>query len=112
MPEPPEASPFGPPRLYRDRWRGWVSDPLIKKAGITFDCTPSGPIIAPTGKFRVCAYHIDFDERPTCWLDVETLTEAIYICDNIDEAAGAWNVDFAAAYDDAGARVTKSKLEE
>lgn len=102
MPEPPETSCFGPPGLYGDRWQSWVSDPLIEQAGITFDRTPSGPISAPTGKFRVCAYHIDFDERPTCWLDVETLAEAVYICENIGEAAAAWNVDFAVAYDDAG----------
>ncbi len=102
MHEPPETSHCDAPRIYRDRWYSWVSDPLIEKAGIIFDRTPSGPILAPNGKFRVCAYHIDFDERPTCWLDVETLAEAVYSCENIGEAAAAWNVDFAVAYDDAG----------
>jgi hypothetical protein len=52
---------------FRDRWLNWVSDPLIEQTGMTFDRTQSGPIIAPIGKFRVCASHIDFDERATCW---------------------------------------------
>lgn len=106
MREPTQTSRLGPPSLYRDRWQSWARDPLIEQAGITFDRTPSRPIIAPTGKFRVCAYHIDFDERPTCWLDVETLAEALYVCENIGEAAATWNVDFAAAYDDIGMRAT------
>jgi hypothetical protein len=46
MPEPPNALSFGPPSLYRDRWLNWVSDPLIEKAGTTFDRTPSGPVLA------------------------------------------------------------------
>lgn len=112
MREPPETLRFGPPRLYRDRWLSWVSDPLIEQTGITFDRTPPGPIIAPAGKYRVCAYHIDFDERPTCWLDVETLAEALYVCDNIGQAVGGRNVDFAVAYDETGEQATKRKLEE
>ena len=102
MPEPPNALSFGPPSLYRDRWLNWVSDPLIEKAGTTFDRTPSGPVIAPIGKFRVCAYHIDFDERPTFWLDVDTLAEALYVCENIGEATRGRNVDFAVAYNEIG----------
>lgn len=102
--EEPHLSRFGPPGAYRDRWRRWVSDPLIETAGITFDRAPSGAIVAPTGTFRVCAYHIDVDERPSCWLDVDTLAEARYVCANLSEAAAGWNVDVAVAYDDAGGR--------
>lgn len=107
---PPQTSRPGPPRFYRDRWRSWVSDPLIEQAGITFDRTPSGPIVAPTGKFRVCAYHIDFCERPTCWLDVEPLAEALYVCENIGETGAGWNVDFALAHYEIGGQITKPKL--
>ena len=112
MPEPQNALSFGPPSLYRDRWINWVSDPLIEKTGLTFDRTPSGPIIAPMGKFRVCAYHIDFDERPTCWLDVGSLAEALYVCENIDEAARGRNVDIAVAYDENGEQATKPKSDD
>lgn len=90
------------PRDYQDKWIGWVTDPLIEKAGITFDRTPSGPIHAPAGMIRVCAYHIDFDERPTCYLDVADIEEARFICHHIDAARGGWNVDFAVAYDAGG----------
>jgi hypothetical protein len=107
MREPRQSSSFGPPGIYRGRWQSWGNDPLVERAGITFDRTPSGPIIAPAGKFRVCAYHIDWDERPTCWLDVDTRAEAIYVCENLCEAAGDRNVDVAVAYDDTGRRVTE-----
>ena len=60
----------------RERWIGWVQDPLIATHGVTFDRTPAGLIVAPAGKVRVCAWHMDFDERPTCYLDVETADEA------------------------------------
>lgn len=86
---------------YRERWVGWVQDPLIATHGITFDRTPAGLIAAPAGKVRVCAWHADFDERPTCFLDVETADEARAICADLSEACG-WNVDFATAHDDAG----------
>ena len=87
---------------YRDRWIGWVKDPLIASAGITFDRTPAGEIVALKGLVRVCAWHMDFDERPTCYLDVESAEEARAICARLFEACG-WNVDFATAHDDAGA---------
>ena len=86
---------------YRDRWIGWVKDPLIASAGLTFDRSPAVAIIAPAGKVRVCAWHMDFDERPTCYLDVASAEEARLICQNLCEACG-WNVDFATAHDDAG----------
>lgn len=86
---------------YRDRWVGWVKDPLIASAGVTFDRTPAGLIVAPSGKVRVCAWHMDFDERPTCYLDVENAEEAARICAELFEAC-RWNVDFATAHDDAG----------
>jgi hypothetical protein len=86
---------------YRDRWVGWVKDPLIASAGLTFDRTPAGLIVAPPGKLRVCAWHMDFDERPTCFLDVESTDAARAICAELFAACG-WNVDFATAHDEAG----------
>ena len=86
---------------YRERWVGWVKDPLIGTHGITFDRTLAGLIVAPAGKMRVCAWHTDFDERPTCFLDVDTAAEAARICAGLSAACG-WNVDFATAHDDAG----------
>lgn len=87
--------------IYRDRWTGWVKDPLIETHGLTFDRTPAEKIVSPPGMVRVCAWHMDFDERPTCFLDVATLSEAQAICAALPEACG-WNVDFATAHDDAG----------
>ncbi|MEQ1782573.1 MAG: hypothetical protein ABMA14_14515 [Hyphomonadaceae bacterium] len=89
---------------YRDRWIGWVKDPLIASAGLTFDRTPAETIVAPKGMVRVCAWHMDFDERPTCYLDVASAEAARLICENLFEACG-WNVDFATAHDDAGVTV-------
>ena len=86
---------------YRENWVGWVKDPLVETHGLTFDRTPAGTIVAPSGMFRVCAWHMDFDERPTCYLDVATLREAQAICAALADACG-WNVDFATAHDDAG----------
>ena len=86
---------------YRDRWEHWVKDPLIAKVGLTFDRTPAGRIAAPSGKIRVCAWHMDFDERPTCFLDVDDAGEARFVCANLVACCG-WNVDFATAHDEAG----------
>lgn len=90
---------------YHARWFGWVQDPLIEIAGITFDRTPSGPIHAPPNTIRVCAYHIDFDERPTCYVDVVDIAEAQFICSNLSLTCGKWNVDYAVAYDSRGVAV-------
>lgn len=90
-----------PLEVYRDRWVGWVNVPLLETHGLTFDRTPAGMIVAPAGRVRVCAWHMDFDERPTCYLDVANREEAERICANLFEACG-WNVDFATAHDDAG----------
>lgn len=89
---------------YRERWIGWVHDPNIEKHGITFDRTPSGVIVAPAGKVRVCAWHADFDERPTCYLDVDTAGEAERICAALYTACG-WNVDYATAHDAEGSMI-------
>lgn len=86
---------------YRDRWVGWVRDPMLDTHGVTFDRTPAGRIVAPQGTVRVCAWHADFDERPTCYLDVAGVEEARAICADLFAACG-WNVDFATAHDDAG----------
>ena len=87
---------------YRDRWMSWVRDAMLETHGITFDRTPAGLIVAPAGMVRVCAWHMDFDERPTCYLDVASADEARAICADLFEACG-WNVDFATAHDDTGA---------
>ena len=79
-----------------------VRDPSIEVAGITFDRTPSGPIHAPPNTIRVCAYHIDFDERPICYLDVADIAEARFICGNISSARGKWSMDYAVAYNSNG----------
>ena len=92
---------------FRDRWSSWVKDPLIEVTGLTFDRTPAGKIVAPPGMVRVCAWHIDFDERPTCYIDVADVEEARAICGMLAEACG-WNVDFATAHDDAGSVIVAS----
>lgn len=94
-------------KRYRDLWVDGVQDPLIAKHGLTFDRTGAGAISAPPGKIRVCAWHIDFDERPTCWLDVASREEAAFICDNLTECCGR-NVDYATAFDAAGTMVVKA----
>jgi hypothetical protein len=82
-------------------WLGWAKDPIAEKHGVSFDRTPAGVIRAPAGQFRVCAYHIDFDERPTCYTDVATIEEAAELCARLGEHC-TWNVDFASAFDDQG----------
>ena len=93
-----------PPELavYATRWSGWVKDPLIRQAGITFDRTPAGRITAPPGKVRLCAYHIDFDERPTCYQDVDTPEIARQVVEHFQALSGDWNVDYIVAYDETG----------
>jgi len=91
------------PRL--PRWLRWSHDPLAEATGISFDRTPQGRIAAPRGQYRVCAYHIDFDERPTVYVDVATLAEAVSLCDDLADARGDWNVDYAVVYDDEGNHV-------
>jgi hypothetical protein len=88
-----------------DAWRPWSDDPVAARTGVSFDRTPSGPILAPPGRFRVCAYHVDFDERPTCWRDVATLQEAARICASLPAERGGWNVDYAMAFDETGSVV-------
>lgn len=90
---------------YRKRWTSWSKDPLIKLAGISFDRTPAGKIVAPEGMFRVCAYHIDFDERPTLFMDLSSEAEAQFVIKNFHEVAGGMNVDYAEAYNDQGHKI-------
>lgn len=106
------TTPDDPPAaiaLVRDRWRPFrEDDSAAARAGVSFDRTPAGPIVAPPGRVRVAAYHLDFDERPTCVVDVDTLAEALLVCAHLD-AACTWNVDYANAYDDAGRLVASSR---
>lgn len=95
---------FPAPENYRSLWIGWVKDPLLTGHGLTFDRTPAGVVSAPEGAVRVCAWHADFDERPTCYLDVASEAEARWICENFSAACG-WNVDFVTAHDDAGREI-------
>ena len=83
-------------------WQSWHHDPVAESAGISFDRTPADKILAPAGQIRVCAYHYDFDERPTVFVDVESLAEAEEICQQLDQYRGDWNVDFATAFDHSG----------
>jgi len=57
---------------------------------------------APASRFRVCAFHIDFDERPTCYVDVATLERAEAITMNLSDLRAGRNVDYATIYDDQG----------
>ncbi|MGZ3421018.1 MAG: hypothetical protein ACXWUG_04630 [Polyangiales bacterium] len=82
-------------------WVGWSTDPVAAKTGVSFDRTPAGKIAAPVGRFRVCAYHVDHDEHPTCFTDVATRDEAVALCDHLGDHC-SWNVDFAVVYDDEG----------
>jgi hypothetical protein len=99
---------MGQPSLesYRDKWISWVKDALLEAHGVTFDRTAAGVIIAPLGFIRVCAWHVDFDERPTCYQDVATPEEATRICANLVDAC-SWNVDFATAHDAADVEIVK-----
>jgi hypothetical protein len=92
------------PEPARREWTAWSTDPVAARSGVSFDRTAAGKIAAPAGRFRVCAYRVDHDEHPTCYLDVDTLEEAARFCDHLAEHCG-WNVDFAAAFDDKGERV-------
>lgn len=85
-------------------WISWIDDPIARATGITFDRTPADDIVAPAGRFRVCAYHIDFDERPTCYADVDTLEEAQALATQVNETLTGFNVDYALVYDDQGRR--------
>lgn len=94
-----EPTPLFRAEFYKTRWTSWVIDPRTEGTGLIIDHTPSGPVHAPEGKIRVCLYHIDFDERPTCFLDVNSAREAQFICDNFHVSRGDWNVDYALAFD-------------
>lgn len=96
------------PQERAKEWRGWIDDPRIARAGVTFDRSPADDIQAPRHLFRVCAYHIDFDERPTCYRDVATLEIAKAICTDLNAHCPRWNVDYAVAYDDHGRIVASS----
>jgi len=103
-------TPFFRPEAYCDRWQNWVNDPVASAAGLIVDHTPSGPVHAPENKIRVCLYHIDFDERPTCYLDVNSVREAEFICANFNDCRGGWNVDYALAYDDKAQEVAAYRI--
>lgn len=96
-------------KIFSERWIGWVGDDLIERAGITFDRTPAGDIAAPSDMFRVCAYHIDFDERPTSYQDLSSLHDAKLICERLPDCRGPWNVDYAAVFDDKGEIVVSGR---
>ena len=83
-------------------WQPWSDDPVARETGISFDRTPAGPIHAPPGHFRVCAFHIDFDERPVCFVDVPTLEEAEAIRAALPQDSGGFNVDYGIVYAEDG----------
>lgn len=90
-------------------WRAWSDDPLAAQTGVSFDRRPAGKISAPPAKFRVCAYHIDFDERPTAYVDVDSLGEAQRICEKLSSVRGDFNVDYAQAFDERGKLVVNGR---
>ena len=85
-------------------WNPWDDDPVARATGVSFNRELAGKIQAPAGCVRVCAWHIDFDERPVCCVDVSTLAEAVAIADGLSDNC-AYNVDFASAYDERGEMV-------
>lgn len=80
-------------------WTHWGA---ASPSGVSFDRTPSGPIRAPEGRYRVCAYHIDFDERPVCYVDVDTEARARAVAENLHDDSGGYNVDYACVFDAKG----------
>lgn len=105
-----KATPIFRAQTYCENWKSWSANPVASAAGLIVDHTPSGPIFAPDDKIRVCLYHIDFDQRPTCYLDVNSVREAEFICENFSECRGDWNVDYALAYDSTGTTVAAYRL--
>ncbi len=90
----------------RMAWQRWTTDPVAAATGVSFDRSPAGEIRAPTGLLRVCAYHIDFDERPVCYVDVATLAEAEQLCEALGERC-RFNVDYALIYDERGEQLNR-----
>ena len=82
-------SDFPNAAFYSLRWQNWAG----------------ADTAAEPGRFLLCAYHIDFDERPTVWMEVDSREEAVYICEHFEVARGEHNVDFCVAYDDRGRQV-------
>lgn len=103
-------TPLYRPDTYANRWVSWLQDPKTAATGLILDHTPSGPIRAPENKVRVCLYHIDFDERPTCYLDVNSVREAQFVCDHFSECRGGWNVDYALAFDEDAKEVAAFRI--
>lgn len=93
---------------YKERWQTWSKDPMIQTHGFTFDMTPAGEILAPEGKFRVCAYHVDWDERPRIFMDVSSKAEVDFIMENFYDIVRGRNVDFGVVYDDKGKTVVSN----
>lgn len=87
-------------------WKRWGKpDPQTEALGFRIGPDPaSGPISAPPGQFRVCAYHIDWDEQPRCYVDVPDEREARRIADGVPGNT-KFNVDYAAIFDDRGRSV-------
>lgn len=104
------VTPLYRPEAYRERWLSWVNDPRTDGTGLIVDHTPSGPVHAPDGKIRVCLYHIDFDERPTCYLDVNSIREAEFVCAHFQDCRGTWNVDYAIAWDEEAKEVAAFRI--
>ena len=105
-----EPIPLFRAETYAPKWQAWVTDPRTEGTGLILDHTPSGRIKAPKGKVRVCLYHIDFDERPTCYLDVNSKAEAEFICQHFHDCRGDWNVDYALAWDETGKEVAAFRI--
>lgn len=95
---------FPDPEFYRLLWRPWIDDPMAEQSGVSFDRTDAGVIRAAAGRVLLCAWHIDRDERPTCWMDVASLAEALHVRDHF-AAACTGNVDVLTLHDAEGGRI-------
>ena len=85
-------------------WKPWSDDPVARATGVSFNRTPAGKIAAPPAQFRVCAWHIDFDERPVCYVDVDSSSIAEAIAEAL-QANCRFNVDYACVYDERGVQI-------
>lgn len=86
-------------------WQRWGEDAMAEKYGSTFDMTEAGTIAAPPGKLRVCGWHFDWDERPRCFVDVDTLEQAHALIDSFSGSSCGFNADYATAHDEQGETV-------
>lgn len=84
-------------------WKQWgTPDPEAEQRGFKLGPDePAGKICAPAGRFRVCAYHIDWDEQPRCYVDVSDERDARQIANGVPGNT-SHNVDYAVVFNENG----------